>query len=712
MKMVFKRYWLVVCIFLALLSLCVQYFRLSGRYGKPLPVLDTRPNNCYDKTLRVLARPYYNPYTFYDADGNPTGHDVELINIIANELEMNLDLRLTDWNSAIEAVKSGDADLLMACEFFNMHSPEAELAKTVYTVYDEFAVFGKKPLEKPIQLIGKRIGILKNGNVSSDLHSMGLAGKCTGYDSYFAAFKALMNGECEYVIGRTAVGIAILDNLGAKDIKPFMSIGSSSMCFGLSPENKELIAKIDDIIMKLKADGTLERLHHKWLTTFVQPYTFQDVMRNNPWLPMTTLALFALLAYVYAKWRWEKSSAEQQHQLELQEQNRKLEAARDMAQAANNAKTAFLFNMSHDIRTPMGAILGFTELAIKDIDDRKKTLDCLNKSKTSGEYLLSLINDILEMSRIESGKVTLEEHNNDIIDICESAISMLGILAEKKDISFDFKETGITDRYVNADSLRLKQIIINVLSNAMKYTESGGTVSFSVSQLPSDSSDKALFCFVVEDTGIGMSKEFQSHIFETFSRENTSTLSGRQGTGLGMAITKNLVELMGGTIEVESEQGKGSRFTIKVPLRTVNSNASAPKGSSIDTTCQPSLEGKKVLLVDDNELNREIASELLLSNGMEVEMAENGSIAVEILKGNGCQHYDFVLMDIQMPIMDGYEATKAIRALPDSDNLPIIALSANAFEEDRQKSLKAGMNAHIAKPIKVKELLETLRRFA
>ena len=624
---------------------------------------------------------------------------------------MNLELRLTDWNSAIKAVKNGEADILMACEFFNIHSPESELAKTICTVYDEFAVFGKKPLEKSVQLLDKRIGILKNGNVSSDLYSMGLAGKCTGYDSYFAAFKALMNGECEYVIGRTAVGIAILDDLNAKDIKPFMAIGSSSMCFGLSPDNKELLDRIDAILMKLKTDGTLEKLHGKWLTTFVQPYTFQDVMRNNPWLPLTTAALFVLLAYVCIRWRGEKHAAEQRHQAELQEQNRELEKARDMAQAANNAKTAFLFNMSHDIRTPMGAILGFTDIAIKNISDKEKTLDCLQKTKDAGEHLLSLINDILEMSRIESGKVTLEEKIINIIDACESSLPMLRFLANEKNIVFSFKQSDIADKFVYADSLRLSQIIINVVSNAMKYTEQGGSVTFSLSQEQCDTRGKTIYSLIIEDTGIGMSRDFQSHIFETFSRENTSTVSGRQGTGLGMSITKNLVSLMGGTIGVESEQGKGTRFTIKIPLRTVSSNE-VPSNNATTDSDQASLEGKKVLLVDDNDLNRAIAEELLLENGMEVEMAEDGSIAVKMLTENGCDHYDFVLMDIQMPIMDGYEATKAIRALPNSESLPIIALSANAFEEDRQKSLKAGMNAHIAKPIKVKELLETLRRFA
>ena len=232
MKLVIKRYWIVVCIVLALICLLVQFFRLSGRLVKKrVPIIEFQPKNCYDTTLRVMARPYYNPYTFYDGDNKPTGHDVELINIIANELEMNLDLRLTDWNSAIKAIKNGEADVLMACEFFNMHSSESELSKTIYTVDDEFAVFGKKRISKPILLMDKRIGILKNGNVSSNLYSRWLVGKCTSYDSYFAAFEALMSGECEYVIGRTAVGIAILVTLGAKDINPFMSIGSSKMCF-------------------------------------------------------------------------------------------------------------------------------------------------------------------------------------------------------------------------------------------------------------------------------------------------------------------------------------------------------------------------------------------------------------------------------------------------------------------------------------------------
>ncbi len=370
MKGIPKRYLLVAAIAAALACLFVQYFKLSGLFDRRVPVLETQPNNCYDKTIRVLARPFYNPYTFFDSEGNPTGHDVELINIVANELKMNLDLQLTDLNSAIEAIKSGKADVLMACEFFNRHSSETELANTVYTVYDEFAVFGNKPLDKPIQLLDKKIGILKNGNVSSNLYSMGLAGKCTGYDSYFGAFKALMNGECEYVIGRTAVGIAILDNLGAKDIKPLMSIGSSCMCFGLSPDNQELRAKIDAILMKLKTDGTLERLHRKWLTTFVQPYTFEDVMRNNPWLPLTAMALVALLIYVYVKWHREKRA--QLLEIERMEGNldKISQKAEDYHEMLIKASSGYL-----EVNLSQNAIIG----DIIDVDDNG-TQTIINKA--------------------------------------------------------------------------------------------------------------------------------------------------------------------------------------------------------------------------------------------------------------------------------------------------------------------------------------------
>lgn len=391
-----------------------------------------------------------------------------------------------------------------------------------------------------------------------------------------------------------------------------------------------------------------------------------------------------------------------------------LEAAKYDAEAANRAKTAFLFNMSHDIRTPMNAILGYTDVAIKHRDNQIRVDDSLEKIKTAGKHLLNLINDVLEMSRIESDKLEISDEPSDILKLIENVNQMSSSLAISKSIDFKTEIGNITNQYVYIDELHAIEVLINLTSNAIKYTPSGGTVRFKANQTCPVTDGKTVFRFDIEDDGIGMSKEFQQHIFEAFSREKTSTVSKQQGTGLGLSIVKRIVDLAGGTINVNSEQNKGSIFTVEIPLRVMDEEAIRKyeednKISDI-TRKDFSLENKKVLLVEDNEMNREIATEILEEAGMIVDTAEDGEFAVKAIEENGTSFYDFVLMDIQMPVMDGYEATKVIRTIPNGDKVIIIALSANAFEEDIQKSLSMGMNAHVAKPIDVNVLFETMKR--
>ncbi len=397
---------------------------------------------------------------------------------------------------------------------------------------------------------------------------------------------------------------------------------------------------------------------------------------------------------------------------ELQDRQ-ELEDARYAAEAANRAKTAFLFNMSHDIRTPMNAILGYTDSAIKHRDDPARVDSSLEKIKIAGGHLLNLINDILEMSRIESDKLEITNEPADIRRLIAGVNQMTASLAVPKSIDFRTEVGELASPYVYIDELHLNEVLINLTSNAVKYTPDGGRVRFRVDQISPVSDEKTVFRFEVEDNGIGMSEEFQQHLFEAFSREKTSTVSRQQGAGLGLSIVKRIVDLAGGTVSVKSKQDAGSVFTVEVPLRVMDEEAvrkfeeenRLPEISEKEF----SLENKKVLLVEDNEMNREIAAEILEEAGLLVETAEDGAFAVKAVEEKGTDYYDFVLMDIQMPVMDGYQATKAIREMPGGAELTIIALSANAFEEDIQKSLSMGMNAHVAKPIDVNVLFGTMK---
>ena len=387
-------------------------------------------------------------------------------------------------------------------------------------------------------------------------------------------------------------------------------------------------------------------------------------------------------------------------------------ASLEKAELANKAKSAFLFNMSHDIRTPLNAMIGFTDMAVKNIDDKTKALDCLHKSKLSSEHLLSLINDVLDMSRIESGKVELDLNPVDLEENGDDYVPMLRSLAEKKNVHFEFIHHDIQNRYVYVDFLRMNQVVINVVSNAVKYTPSGGSVTVDITQIPSDHEGYGLYQFIIQDTGIGMSAEYQQHLFDEFSRERTSTVSKQQGTGLGLAITKRIVDMMEGTMDVESKVGQGSKFTIRIPMRIQENPESTEQVRFAHSEQEPiSFEGFKVLVVEDNELNLEISKDILESSGVIVESATDGSIAVQCLKEKGPDYYDCILMDIQMPVMDGFEATRMIRQMFPQKRIPIIALSANAFDEDRRKSFEAGMDGHLAKPIVVAQLEDALKKF-
>lgn len=420
----------------------------------------------------------------------------------------------------------------------------------------------------------------------------------------------------------------------------------------------------------------------------------------------------------------------EERQRDLEKTQQFLKETLAQANSANQAKTTFLNSMSHDIRTPMNAIIGFSSLASKHIDDKAKVQDYLEKIRSSSEHLLSLINDVLDMSRIESGKVVINEQEEDLVKMIRSIKDIVQNDIERKNMTLHIDMIDITNEKVVCDRLRLSQVLINILSNAIKYTAAGGSVEFKTTQLNAGRDGYGRYEFCIKDNGIGMSEEFQKDLFKAFTRERTATVSGIEGTGLGMAITRNLVDMMGGHIECYSQEGEGTEFVVTFELKICpkedekvkmesaevlhsKSEAEYANGTAGFEKGQDNLSaiiGKRVLLVEDNALNREIAADILEEEGLVVETAENGQIACDMLDEAKSGYYDIVLMDVQMPIMNGYKATRRIRGHKNADiaNIPILAMTANAFEEDKKEAIGAGMNGHIAKPINPDKMLDSI----
>ena len=380
----------------------------------------------------------------------------------------------------------------------------------------------------------------------------------------------------------------------------------------------------------------------------------------------------------------------------------------EKARKANEAKTRFLFNMSHDIRTPMNAIVGFSGLLEKSLHDEKKSLGYIKKIRVSSDILLTIINQVLEMARIESGKITLNPESVNIREMVEAMNTVFESSLTKKSLEYQCSLNVVHDQIL-CDKTKMEEIILNVVSNSIKYTNPHGKITVSIDELDSEDEKNANYKVVVEDNGIGMSQDYLPHIFEEFSREHTSTETRVAGTGLGLPIVKSLVDRMGGTIEVESEEGKGTRFIMKFsfPVSLENQVREKEKQNIPDIT--EKLEGKRILLAEDNELNAEITETVLEETGIKVKHVEDGIQCIEELKKMPEKYYNVILMDVQMPNMDGYTATQRIRDLDDSRaEIPIIAMTANAYDEDRRKAQEAGMDGFLAKPLDVDEMMRLL----
>ena len=533
------------------------------------------------------------------------------------------------------------------------------------------------------------------------------------YDSFEDAAEMITNEKADcFLMGASQA--MVYDN--NRDFKSIPLTKTMEACFAVKGGEGTLLSILNK---------TLKGMPSGMLTSALAIYdstadkvTFSDFVKDNmlAFFLATGFAALSIIVIILVLLR-KARKAETVAKLaanDTQKLNEKLEIALKKAEDASLAKTSFLNNMSHDIRTPMNVILGYAQLMENELNgkDIPETLEHLEKLQQSGNLLLSIINNVLDMARIESGRMEIDENYCQIEAVWKSLFAVFDEKARKKNISLHYT-MNVEHEHVLTDVTKVKEILVNILSNAIKYTPAGGSVMVYVDELPCDESGYMIVRIRVNDTGIGMSPDYMTKIFDAFTREQNTTKSKIAGTGLGMSIVKNYVDLLGGTIDVESELGKGSTFTVTLKHRIADERYYVKKHIEETGTGNEILEGRNILLAEDNDLNAEIAETILERAGLTIERVENGIQCVNRILEMPAGTYDMIFMDIQMPEMDGYKATQAIRNLPDKDKacIPIIAMTANAFAEDKRKTMEAGMNAHLSKPLNVPELMDTIRKF-
>ena len=537
--------------------------------------------------------------------------------------------------------------------------------------------------------------------------------KLVDYDSLADAADMIMNEKADCFLMGTSQALKYDNN---RDFKSVPLTKTMEACFAVKGGEETLLSILNK---------TLKGMPSGMLTSALAIYdstadkvTFLDFVKDNMLAfflatGFSALSIIVIILVLLRKARKAEAAAKLAAN-DTQKLNEKLEIALKKAEDASLAKTSFLNNMSHDIRTPMNVILGYAQLMENELNgkDIPEVLEHLEKLQQSGNLLLSIINNVLDMARIESGRMEIDENYCRIEDVWKSLFAVFDEKARKKNISLHYT-MNVEHEHVLTDVTKVKEILVNILSNAIKYTPAGGSVMVYVDELPCDESGYMIVRIRISDTGIGMSQDYLTKIFEAFTREKNTTKSKIAGTGLGMSIVKNYVDLLGGTIDVESELGKGSTFTVTLKHRIADERYYVKKHIEEPGTGNEILEGRNILLAEDNDLNAEIAEAILERAGLRIERVENGIQCVNRILKMPAGTYDMIFMDIQMPQMDGYKATQTIRNLPDKDKacIPIIAMTANAFAEDKKKTMEAGMNAHLSKPLNVPELMDTIRKF-
>lgn len=699
-----------------------------------------------NSSLRVGYLNHYLPYSDTDANGEVTGVVKDVVTEIFKSLGytvINVDYKGYDTGEALtKALQEHEIDVMFPAFSNYWITEEYDMlpSDSVINSYFNILYKGDYPdMSTATIAVASRLGMLDDFRAVYYPENPVLY-----YDTDEEALDAVVRGEADVVIVSAMRTDALLPKKSSYNVLRTAQLPDDAS-LGFAGMNADAIgiSVLNHGITLMDKDFTLTRSYSYMPHLDVTPGEF---LKQNIWIPIgAVIVIFSLILFFISRenrrnrehldesekqiqeittlnsilqdrqLRLEELTAAQDIQLEktkvlnemLQNQHKKLEEAREAADVANQAKTSFLFNMSHDIRTPLNAIIGFTELEERDPDNVELNKEYRKKVKLASYQLLDILNNVLEMSRIENKKVVIDEELEDAIKLFNACVAVFEGEMKKKNLKLEVS-CDIRHRYLYLDKTHLSEVVMNVISNSVKYTPDGGMIQIMVKELPGKVAEQCLVAISVKDTGIGMSEEFVAEIFEQFSRARNTSQSGIQGTGLGMAIVKNLVEMMNGEIEVHSKLGEGTEIVLRIPHR-IGEEPSATVDNNVQEAA-PDFSGKRILLAEDNELNAEIATAILEDSGFKVEHASDGVECVDMLTKADDGYYDMILMDIQMPNLNGYEATRKIRNLEDKAkaDIIIVAMTANAFKEDKERALEVGMNDHLAKPIDVKKMMDTL----
>ena len=651
--------------------------------------------------------------TYDPATGEITGTITDYIQFARDclgnqELEFQL-VGYDDKEAELNALKSGEIDMIFHFDQSPNLAEEYRLARTNTTWTANMMVVTNKQLFIENQV--NRVAVPQNKiSLTRYIAFYYPQWEIVDCDTQEDAIKLVKDGQADCFITGISSEAKYSKNYGFYSV-PLPNPANS--CFAVKSGNRSLLSILNKTIKAMPANMLTSSLAmHK---SSARKVTLSEFIRDNFFMVLLVSSIFVaviLLAILKLLRKARKAEAAARKAAnDTQELNAKLQIAAENAESANRAKSTFLFNMSHDIRTPMNAIIGYADLASRHSDDPAKLEKYMENIQVCGQNLLMLLNNVLDLACIENDKTEMEYSVSDVDKDFRNCIAMFQNQADSKGQTLTVT-TQLPYPYIYADIPHLTEVCTNLVSNAVKYTGAGGTIRCGITQKPGGKEGWCDTVVTVADNGIGMSQEFQKHIFEPFERERTSTVSKVEGSGIGMGIVKKLVGLMGGTVEVESKIGVGSTFTVTIPCRIASEDEIQAK-REINPSDQKCLCGTRILLTEDNDLNAEIATELLQEEGCTVDRAKDGVECVDMLEKAANGTYQLILMDIQMPVMNGYDATKKIRRMddPQKANIPIVAMTANAFSEDKQVALDAGMNDHIAKPINMSVLVPTLRKY-
>ena len=649
--------------------------------------------------LRIATDYDFCPNSYYNKDGELSGLYVEIMIEVANRLGMRPEFKTADWMGCRKMLTEDEVDVLTGLEIFS--NMEGTL-RTIPFCSDELRVYGRSRIDSAAALAGKKVALMARSVIAT---TYDLQCDYLEYSTNTEILEAVEQGEADFGICHGAVATKIIEK-NHLHLVPSLVITKSYPALAVHDTQPKLQRMINEVVRNMSEDGTIGRLQNKWITEFARNRSLEYVFHQNEVFYITFILGIIIVLCITAGY-WEVDRRQEKYIRTLLEYQEKLQQSNEETKRDNQAKSEFLSHMSHDIRTPINGIMGMVEIIKKNLDDPERIKDCLEKIDKASHHLLSLINDVLDMSKIGSGKVHLEEIPVDLDEEMEKIHAIADVQAKKQEIRFSIEDEVVHRQFLGSPA-HLRRILLNLISNALRYNKKGGKICLAIREVEYDGSHIGLE-FKVQDTGIGMSREFvEKSLFKPFTQEDDRVRTEYRGTGLGMSIVYELVKQMNGTIDVNSKPGEGTTFTVKLAFKTVDS---AWKKKEIQGENR-NITGMNILAAEDNQLNMEILQFLLEEAGAKVTAVSDGKQAVEYFADAASGTYDVILMDIMMPVMNGYEAAKMIRSLDrkDAKVVPIIAMTANAFTEDRLKAKEAGMDEHIAKPVDVKLLVKVISR--